>query len=106
MRAVIDTNVLVSGLLWHGAPHMLLAQVRSGSLTLVSSPALLAELGNVMGRAKFEAIPARSNTSREATLDELQRLAELIEPPPLPSRYAVMWTTITHSPWRSPPAPI
>ena len=28
MRAVIDTNVLVSGLLWHGAPHALLDEVR------------------------------------------------------------------------------
>ncbi|MBI3141017.1 MAG: putative toxin-antitoxin system toxin component, PIN family [Rhodocyclales bacterium] len=84
MRAVIDTNVLVSGLLWHGAPHALLAQVRAGRLILVSSPALLAELENVIGRAKFEAVLTRSNTSRERTLSELRQLAEMIEPPPLP----------------------
>ncbi|MBL8503659.1 MAG: putative toxin-antitoxin system toxin component, PIN family [Rhodocyclaceae bacterium] len=84
MRAVIDTNVLVSGLLWHGAPHTLLEQVRAGSLTLVSSPALLAELENVIGRAKFDAILTRSATSREDTLNELRQLAEVIEPPPLP----------------------
>lgn len=84
MRAVIDTNVLVSGLLWHGAPHALLAQVRAGRLILVSSPALLAELENVIGRAKFDAILTRSNTSRERTLSELRQLAEMIEPPPLP----------------------
>lgn len=84
MRAVIDTNVLVSGLLWHGAPHTLLEQVRAGSLTFVASPALLAELENVIGRAKFDAILTRSATSREVTLNELRQLAELIEPPPLP----------------------
>ena len=39
MRAVIDTNVLVAGLLWHGAPHVLLERVRDGALGLVSSPA-------------------------------------------------------------------
>lgn len=84
MRAVIDTNVLVSGLLWHGAPHALLERVRAGSLTLVASPALLAELEQVIGRAKFDAILTRSATSREDTLNELRQLAELVEPPPLP----------------------
>ena len=84
MRAVIDTNVLVSGLLWHGAPHALLAQVRAGSLTLVSSPALLAELEHVIGRAKLAAILTRSAASRENTLNELRQLAEVVEPPPLP----------------------
>ena len=47
MRAVIDTNVLLSGLLWRGQPHALLEHVRSGTLAMVSSPALLAELADV-----------------------------------------------------------
>lgn len=85
MRAVADTNVLVSGLLWHGAPHSLLEQVRSGALMLVSSPALLAELADVIGRPKFDLALARSNTSREHTLDEIYRLVEVVEPPPLPA---------------------
>ncbi len=84
MRTVIDTNVLLSGLLWHGAPHALLEQVRSGTLTLVTSPALLAELERVIRRAKFEVILTRSNTSRDQALAELRQWAELIEPPPLP----------------------
>jgi putative PIN family toxin of toxin-antitoxin system len=65
VRAVIDTNVLLSGLLWHGTPHLLIEQVRAGTLTLVSSPALLAELAEVIARAKFVAILARSNTDPE-----------------------------------------
>lgn len=84
MRAVIDTNVLISGLLWHGAPHRLLERVRGGELGLVSSPALLAELADVIGRPKFDAVLARTNTSRERTLEEVYRLAEVIEPAPLP----------------------
>lgn len=84
MRAVIDTNVLISGLLWHGAPHALLERVRSGELGLVSSPALLAELADVIGRSKFDVVLARTNTSRERTLEEVYRLAEVIEPLPLP----------------------
>ena len=84
MRVVLDTNVLISGLLWHGPSHRLLDYVRSGTLTLISSPALLAELSEVIGRPKLAPILARSNTSRERSLTELQTLAELIAPPPLP----------------------
>ena len=50
MRAVIDTNVLVSGLLWHGIPHRLIEQIRAGTLTLIASSALLAELDEVIRR--------------------------------------------------------
>lgn len=84
MRAVIDTNVLLSGLLWRGAPHALIEHVQAGTLAMVSSPALLAELDEVIGRAKFDEILARSNTSRERSLAEMRQLAEVIVPPPLP----------------------
>lgn len=83
MRAVIDTNVMIAGLLWRGPPHALLAHVRAGTVSLVSSPALLAELGSVIGRSKFDSILVRSGTSRERSLTEVQQLAEVIEPPPL-----------------------
>ena len=58
MRAVIDTNVLLSALLWRGPPHALLEQVRNGTVTLLSSPALLAELAEVIARTKFNVILA------------------------------------------------
>ena len=84
MRAVIDTNVLIAALLWRGPPHALLEHVRAGTVSLVSSPALLAELADVIGRSKFDAILTKTNTSRERSLAEVRRLAEVIEPPPLP----------------------
>ena len=83
MRAVIDTNVLLAGLLWHGPPHALLEHVRAGTVSLVSSPALLAELADVIGRAKFDAIFTKTSTSRERSLAQVRQLAELIEPAPL-----------------------
>ena len=83
MRAVIDTNVLLSGLLWRGPPNGLLQHVRVGTVLLVSSPTLLAELADVIKRAKFDAILERTGTSRERLLAEVRRLAEVIEPPPL-----------------------
>ena len=83
MRAVIDTNVLVSALLWGGTPRALLEQARNGTVTLISSPALLAELARVLDRPKFEVILQRSNTSRLQTLAQVRQLAEVIAPPPL-----------------------
>lgn len=83
MRAVIDTNVLLSALLWRGTPHLLLEQVRNGSVTLVSSPALLAELAEVIGRSKFDVMLARSSTSCAQTLALVRQLAEVVDPPPL-----------------------
>ena len=74
----------MAGLLWRGPSHALLEQVRAGRVSLVSSPALLAELADVIGRAKFDAILTRTNTSRERTLAEVRRLADVIDPPPLP----------------------
>jgi uncharacterized protein len=83
VRAVIDTNVLLSGLLWRGAPHVLVERVRAGVLTFISSPALLAEFADVIVRPKFKLILARSNTDPDRMLAALRRLAEIVDPTPL-----------------------
>ena len=77
--------MLLPGLFWHGSPHALIEEGRDGELTLITSPRLLAELAEVMGRPKFQAILARANIDPEQTLGELRRLAEIIDPPPLPA---------------------
>jgi putative PIN family toxin of toxin-antitoxin system len=76
---------MLSGLFWRGRPRALIEQIRAGALTLISSPALLAELAEVLNRPKFQVILARSETDPEQTLAELRRLAEIINPPPLPA---------------------
>ncbi len=83
MRAIVDTNLLIAALLWRGPPHRLLEQARSGTLTLVSSPALLAELQDVLAREKFRAIFARAGLAREQAFEQLQQLIVLVEAPPL-----------------------
>jgi predicted nucleic acid-binding protein len=45
---------------------------------------LLAELADVIGRDKFDDILARTRTSRERSLDEVRRLTEIFDAPPLP----------------------
>lgn len=64
MRIVIDTNVPLSGLLWHGTPHALLNQVRVGSVELIMSPTLLDELTKVISRQKFAIILQRTTRTQ------------------------------------------
>jgi len=83
VRAILDTNVFIAGLLWRGSPHVLLEHARAGTLAVISSSTLIAELDNVLGRAKFAAILSKTSTSLERTIAEVRLLAELIDPPPL-----------------------
>jgi uncharacterized protein len=83
MRAVLDTNVLLAGLLWRGPSYSLLEQVRNGTVTFLSSPELLAELAEVLARPKFDAVLSRSSASRKQMLVQVRMLAEVIDPPPL-----------------------
>ena len=51
MRIVLDTNVVISALLWRGIPYQLLQAIRQRSdLRIYSSTALLEELANVLTR--------------------------------------------------------
>jgi predicted nucleic acid-binding protein len=58
VRAVIDTNVLISGLLWHGPPHRLIERVRLGEVTFIGSSVLLTEAEEVQASAGHNAFPA------------------------------------------------
>jgi putative PIN family toxin of toxin-antitoxin system len=48
VRAVIDNNVLVSGLLWGDKPGRVLAAVAEGRVQIFLSEELLAELREVL----------------------------------------------------------
>jgi len=67
-RAVLDTNVIVSGFGWPGAPAQILDAALDGRLVLVTSPPLLAELRRVLRYPKLAKV-----------IKEGARLADLIE---------------------------
>jgi hypothetical protein len=48
MRIVVDTNVVVSALLWGGAPRAVLAAAREHRIALYTSAPLIAELEDVL----------------------------------------------------------
>ncbi len=53
MRAVLDTNTVISGFLWDGAASGLLTAAREQRIELYTSADLLAELLDVLPRKKF-----------------------------------------------------
>ncbi len=80
MRLVVDTNVLVSGLLNpSGSPGRLVDGVMLGELVAVVDDRLLAEYAEVLARPRFKFDPAR----REQVLQYLRESAEHIVASPL-----------------------
>lgn len=77
IRAVIDTNVLVSGLLSpSGNEALILLAIHNGLVRPCFSAPILEEYGAVLGRAKF----AFSREESAAVLTMLRRTGELFEP--------------------------
>ena len=89
MRAVVDTNVLLSGLLWHGTPHTVLERARDGRLKLVTTAALLDELCDVLGRAKFRSILLRLGKTPEELVAGVRQLSVVVEASPFAA--AIAW---------------
>jgi putative PIN family toxin of toxin-antitoxin system len=80
MRIVLDTNVLVSGLLSPlGPPGRILDLIISGALTLLHDDRLLAEYRTVLRRPRFGFAPA----DVEALLAFLRAEGEPVPSPPL-----------------------
>ena len=78
MRAVFDTNVIVSAILFGGVPREVLGQAIRREFTLVTSLALLVELETVLVRKfGFRAPEAR------AVRGEIEIIAVVAEPTPL-----------------------
>jgi len=68
MRAVIDTNVFVSGIFWKGPPHQILVAWQAGHFKLVLSSSILEEYRRVLAElaAKYPGV-------------QYERLLELVE---------------------------
>ncbi len=80
MRAVLDTNVLVSGLLSpHGTTGRVVDLVLAGQLVLLADDRILAEYADVLGRPKF-GFRAEDVTD---ILNYLRATAERVSAPPL-----------------------
>lgn len=85
MRIVADTNTAISGLLWQGAPRRLIDACRARKVAIITSPALLAELAEVLTRDKFAARILRAELSAKSLLEDYAAITHVIEPAALPT---------------------
>ncbi len=80
MRLVLDTNVVVSGLLWGGQSRRLLELALADAIGLYSSPALMDELAQTLRYSKLTQRMAALQTTPEALVDRYSCLVTLVVP--------------------------
>lgn len=78
MRLVLDTNVVISGLIWGGLPRKILDLAREEKVSLYTTPALLVELADVLSREKFAKILSSCNLSPDKIIYGYSVLANTI----------------------------
>lgn len=81
MKVVVDTNVLVSGLLSpFGPPGEIVMMVASGSLSVCFDARILSEYSEVLRRKKFQFSPDLVST----VLEQIRSEGEVVASTPLP----------------------
>ncbi|MDZ7752724.1 MAG: putative toxin-antitoxin system toxin component, PIN family [Gammaproteobacteria bacterium] len=81
MRLVLDTNIVISGLLWGGVPRRLLDQARDRRATLFTSSVLLDELADVLSRDKFATMLDSQGITPAFLMQRYGMLARLVTAP-------------------------
>jgi uncharacterized protein len=76
VRLVLDTNVVISALVWGGAPFKLLRAATDGDIELLTSPVLLAELRGVLTR---EHLASRLAT-QQSSVEQAERVNDIAAP--------------------------
>ncbi len=85
MRIVLDTNVVLSALLWRGTPYRLLDAIQQRSSTqLYSSTALLEELTDVLTRPSATKRLALIDKTAATVLADYVEVIELVAPITVP----------------------
>lgn len=84
MRLVVDTNIVVSALLWHGPPHELFELMREAPLTFYTSPVLLEELADVLSRRKLAKTISALDTTPDSLLRDYRSFARSVRPASVP----------------------
>ena len=80
MRVVLDTNLLVSGVIVDGLPRRLVQGAIAGNFELCTSEVLLGELLEVLAREKFAQRLSRAGLTPAGFVDDLRRVAVVVAP--------------------------
>jgi putative PIN family toxin of toxin-antitoxin system len=80
IRVVFDTNTVVSGFLWSGAPAQAIFAAIEGKFQLLATEILLSELERVLSRKKFASRFAALGKTPQSFLANYRALAEIVQP--------------------------
>jgi len=83
MRAVPDTNIVISGLFWRGNPRRVLDAARDGIIELCTSSVLLEELEDVLSREKFALRLEAAGVTVQEIVEGYSALTMIIEAQPI-----------------------
>jgi len=78
VRVVLDTNVVIAGLLWRGKPYELLGHAIDGKMLCFASAPLIEELERVLGYDKLAKRSASLNTTIAELVADYLELVELV----------------------------
>lgn len=79
LSAVIDTNVLISGLLWRGTPFHLLKWAEEKNLIIYTSLDILAEIYRVLHYPKFQQYIDNQHVSSDELFAQVAALCTIIQ---------------------------
>jgi putative PIN family toxin of toxin-antitoxin system len=80
VRLVLDTNTVISGLLWNGPPRGLLDAAISGTVDIYTSAVMLAELREVLAYPRLAKRLAASGETVDQQVAQFMALAHLTAP--------------------------
>ena len=76
MRVVLDTNVILSAILFGGKPRQIIEAALAGTIKIYASETIISELKSVLGRPKFGLDPQMI----ESIVVEFSSLVEWVQP--------------------------
>lgn len=80
MRVVLDTNILISGLLFGGPPFEVLSLAESSVIQVITADAALVELLEVLNRPKLSGRLATLGVTPPQAVLRYRRMAIIVEP--------------------------
>ena len=84
LRAVIDTNIIISALFWAGLPGRVFSAARNERFTALLTNALIAEMEHVLTRDKFAEQLSKRGLTIASIIEQYQSAALIVEPVEVP----------------------
>ncbi len=85
VRAVLDTNIIISGLLWGGLPQQIFQTARDEQFVALLTDVLLAELTTTLSRDKFAEQLVRRQLTVDSVIEQYRSAVEFVDPAEVPT---------------------